>query len=241
MTPERNSPISLVLRAITGIEVVVLALTGFGLYFLPSVAADNWPWQLTPFNTRFLGAIYLSSLVPVATMFAIPRWFPAGIVLPPLLTFTFIVLVVSTVFSERFDFDRSSSWIWFALYVLLPASSAWHLYLYRDRERVGDSGSSSPAARYLALTLGGLLAVYGIALVVAPEAATDFWPWNIDAFHARMYSAPFLAGAVGLLCLPPRSTTLETAGAGLARRLSAHSRCSVYLSWIEPPIELTTA
>ena len=214
--PERNPPISPLLRVITGVEVVVLALTGFGLYFLPSVAADNWPWQLTPFTTRFLGAIYLSSLIPVATMLAVPRWSPARIVLPPLFTFTFVVLVVSMIYSERFEFDRISTWIWFALYILLPGSSAWHLYLYRNRVRLATR-DLIPAARYLALTLGGLLAVYGIALVVAPGAATDFWPWSIDAFHARMYSAPFLAGAVGLLCLPPRSTTLETAGAGVTQ------------------------
>ena len=161
--------------------------------------------------------MYLSSLIPVATMFPIPRWSPARIVLPPLLAFTFDRAGGVTDLQRTFRFRPVQLLdVVRALHSSCRRSSAWHLYLYRDRGRVATSGSL-PAARYLALTLGGLLAVYGMAFVVAPGAATDFWPWNIDGFHARMYSAPFLAGAVGLLCLLPRSTTLETAGAGLTQ------------------------
>jgi hypothetical protein len=32
---------------------------------------------------------------------------------------------------------------------------------------------------------------------LAPALFTGFWPWRIDDFHGRVYSAAFITGAVG--------------------------------------------
>src|SRR3990172_2391118 len=74
---DRNLGLTPLLRAVTFIEVIVLFGAGFGLFFLPDLARELWPWPPAPFNTRFLGSIYLTALLPVAVMLIAGRWAPA--------------------------------------------------------------------------------------------------------------------------------------------------------------------
>lgn len=62
-----------------------------------------------------------------------------------------------------------------------------------------------------------MLVAYGLGLLVAPETLTRFWPWRIDAFHGRIYSAIFLTFAVGSLILSRRSARLELQAVGISR------------------------
>jgi hypothetical protein len=201
------------LRAFTLVEVAVLMAAGFALLVLPDLAHDQWPWAPAPFNTAFLGAIYSASLVPVSAMLS-GRRAPLRVVLPMLAVFTAIVLVVSLFYLEQFQLDRWSNWVWFPLYVLLPFNAAYHMWLHRNLTPA-DRNPTPPAwRRYLlgvALAMGG----YGLGLLIAPEPLTAFWPWAIDAFHGRMYSAVLIAGAVGAFTMWRAATRTELAAVGL--------------------------
>lgn len=59
----------------------MLAGAGSVLFFAPTLGHDVWGWELTPFNTRFLGAVYLASLVGVAAVIVVRRWAPARLVI----------------------------------------------------------------------------------------------------------------------------------------------------------------
>jgi len=65
MSTETNPKISALLRFLTLVEVVVLFLAGVGIFFLPKVVAPFWPWELLPFNARFLGAVYSAACLAV--------------------------------------------------------------------------------------------------------------------------------------------------------------------------------
>src|SRR5258708_36735264 len=58
-----NPPITSLLRFVGILEVLALAAAGIGLFFVYSVAAPLWPWDIKPFNAGFVGATYLGSLM----------------------------------------------------------------------------------------------------------------------------------------------------------------------------------
>jgi len=209
MSPQHeNSPITPLLRGLTLIEVLVLVAAGGGLFFLTDLAVAQWPWTIPPFNARFVGAVYLTSMVAVAMMLVGGRWAPARLVLPMLFTFTFIVLVMTLLRSGNFLYDRWATWGWFILYIVLPINAAYHLWLYR-RLPPADPTPVPVAWRYILLAFSVVLGLYGLLQFFAPEAASAFWPWKIDAFHGQMYSANLLTAAVGAFVLARAAAPIE--------------------------------
>ena len=191
-----NPRLPLLFRIIGSVEWLVLGVTGFGLFLLPTVASTQWPWQVRPFNTFFLAAVYISSFAAVTVLLWGGRWAPARLGLWMLVFFTTLVLIISLVYLDRFDFHKWATWAWFFLYIIIPLNSVYNLYLFRHLHPANPTPLPSLLKWYL-LVQAAALGLYTVALLLAPVASTAFWPWHIDEFHGRMYSAIFLTGAVG--------------------------------------------
>lgn len=213
---DANPRLSPLLRTFTLVEVLVLIGAGFGLFFLPDAARQIWPWTPAPFNTRFLGAIYFTSLMPVAAMLWAGRWAPARGVLPALFAFTAIVLAVSGLNLDQFDLGRWSNLVWWPLYVALPVNAAYHMWLYR-RLPPAEPVPTTPIWRVYLLGVAVVLGLYGAGLLLLPATFTGFWPWPIDAFHGRMYSAAFVSGAIGAYVVSRLAAPIEFFTAGLTQ------------------------
>jgi hypothetical protein len=207
-TGNDNPPITPLLRWLTVVEVFVLVGAGVGLFFFTDFTRPHWPWEIRPFNARFVGAVYLTSMVAVLMMLAGGRWAPARLVLPMLFTFTLVVLIMTLLERSKFRYGYLATWIWFVLYVVLPINAAYHLWLYR-RLPPADSAPVPAGWRISLRVIGVVLALYGLLQFFAPELASAFWPWKIDAFHGRMYSAIFLTGAVGAFVVARTAAPIE--------------------------------
>jgi hypothetical protein len=205
--------VTTLLLAVTGIEALVLFGAGVGLVVQPAVIGSIWPWPLTPFNAAFLGAVYSASLVSATALTVIGRWSPARIVVPMILIFTTIVLLVSLAYLGRFT-PGWPTWLWFFLYLALPINAARHVWLYR-RLPPADPAPVSPGFRAVLLIASAVFGLYGLALLLAPEAVGDLWPWPIDAFHGRLYSVTFLTPAIGLYLLSRAASWAELWTMGL--------------------------
>lgn len=177
------------------ISTILLLGVGGTLFFTPAIGHSYWPWSLAPFNTRLLGAVYLSAAIPLISYLIRPRKDSLYLVLPIFTCFTTYFLLVSIGHSDSFLARKSSS-IWFFLY---GADSFIGLfYCWRSRQRLFRAGGPSRFATLYQLQ-ALILGLYGLGLLLAaPLVGKQFWPWPLDAFHSHLYSGVFFAGALGM-------------------------------------------
>ncbi len=216
MIAETNPTISSLLRILTFVEVVVLFVAGFGLFLIPKLVTPLWPWDLLPFNARFLGAVYAASCIAAIMQTAYARWSPARLVTPMIFIFTAVIIILSVVYLGLFDFQRWEVWVWFFLYTILPINAAYHLWLYRNI----PPANSTPLAGSTRAILSAeslILGVYGLALIFIPSIAKTIWSWEIDNFHAQLYSVTFLTPALGAYILTKGATKIEWQTLGFAQ------------------------
>jgi len=210
----RNPKIPAFLRFVTWVECLVVFSTAAVLFFLPALGRELWAWGPPPFNSRYIGAIYFAALAPLVVLAATGRWAPGRVVLWMIFTFTTCIMFAMFVHAYYFEWTRPATYAFWFLYLFLPFNSAVHLYLLRHLN-VADS-QPTPRLWQWILTVAALgLGAYGLMLFLAPETATAFWPWPVDAFHGRMYMATFLTSAVGAWLIRKRAAPSEYFTLGL--------------------------
>lgn len=191
--------------------VGVLALwVGFWGYFVPSEVERAIPFPVPPLHARFLGAVYLSGLVVMLGGLLAGSW--REIRLVPILTalWTGGLGVISLFHLDRFDFAEPQPWVWFAAYIAYPLIALALAWRHRDGADDAASGPALPDwARGYLTGQGVVLTVLALALLLAPGALVEVWPWPIDRLLAQIYSAPLLAYGVGSMLLARRRTLLE--------------------------------
>jgi hypothetical protein len=192
-----NSLVPSFLRLVTAVECSVVFAAGVLLFFLPRLASELWAWTIPPFNSRFVGAVYLAAYLPLILFWSVPRWKPGRLTLWMILTFTTLIMVTMIVHWDAFAWNRLSTvLVYWPLYIFLPINST--IFLLRSKGAGVAKGYDGPASLRVVLLAFALLGgTYGLGLLIAPELLTGFWPWEVDAFHARMYAAAFITPAVG--------------------------------------------
>ena len=209
-----SSKIPPLLLALVMVSVVLLIIVGGSLFFLPELAQSRWVWLLLPFNTRFLGAIYLTSLLGLVSLVISRRITLARLIIPMMAMFTSIVLMVSSLQLQQFNPERRLTDLWFWLYWLDCVGATYFCGYLKSY----DFSSVRRLPRPWSVGLGvqaGILGAYGLSLLLSPVAAGASWLWPLDVFHSQLYSAIFLAGALGSALLSRKAT------AGEARSLGA--------------------
>jgi hypothetical protein len=210
---EQRIPVALL--AIAVVHAVVIAGAGIVLFFAPTTSNDIWGFELTPFNTRFLGAIYLAALAPYVVLLVVRRWIPARIVMVMAFPFALTVLVVSIAYADRFLWGRPVAWGWFGVYASITLYAGYFLWRFGRAPRPLATSTRSRVARAGLICVALALVIYGAGLLAAPETFAGFWPWPIDAFAGRLYSGIFLALASGATLVAVKPGPLEEATLGL--------------------------
>jgi len=183
---------------------------GFVGYFHPAEIHRVIPWGVPPLHARFLGAMYLSGLVFMIGSLLARRWSEVRVVVPMIAIWTGMLLVVSLLHPDAFDYSRPQVWIWFAAYAVYPAIAAG--LAWRHRADTGHPKESAPlpawASAYL-VAQGVLLTSFALALLVVPEAMVPAWPWKTTPLLLQIYASPFLSYGIGSLILARQNVWAE--------------------------------
>jgi hypothetical protein len=207
-----NPPLSIWVRILACVVFIVVCF-GSTLLIAPGLGSPRWPWQLPPFNARFLGAIYAAEAITIVPFIVINRWSPARVALVAGCAFTTVASIGTLLHLDAFSGGRRTI-LWFVAYVGYAVLTALALWVYRDLPRVTPLAVDAPHRRLLQ-RLGGLLVAYGLVLFALPAFAAAFWPWTVDALHAQIYSAVFVAAGLALLVIARDGARLEFSLVGL--------------------------
>lgn len=201
------------------IKVALLAtclLIPLGIALLvPSLSIPRWPWQIPPFNARFIGVIYVSGWLGAFCSLWAGRRNPALGFLRAAAVFTTVATLASFVHTRTFLWaERPAAvalwWLAYVGFAVALTLAARHLAPSLAAEPSLPQSRRGLYGLYAALTTA-----YGLALFLAPRAAAGFWPWPVDAFHGRVYSGIFLSGGILLWGLRRHERTVDLALAGL--------------------------
>jgi hypothetical protein len=148
---------------------------------------------LSPLNARFIAALYLGGGVIILVVVVVRRAVDARIALYAFFAITALVLVMTFAYWQAFTRD-GVPWVWLVTYVVDPLLAPLALVT------LGIVGPAEPGRhRFTALFIGEavVFGAAGIALLLAPDAMLDAWPWALTRLLARVYAAFFLAFALG--------------------------------------------
>ncbi len=191
--------------------VGLLALrVGFAGYFTPAEIGQMIPWQVPPLHSRFLGAMYLSGLVFMVGAVLARRWCEVKVVVPMIAIWTGMLFVVSLLHRHEFDYSLRQVWVWYGAYFVYPLIAAVLAWRHRGDASYPQTSTPLPAwARRYLNAQGAALMLAGLALLIAPTAMINVWPWKATSLLLQIYSAPFLSYGLGSLMLARQHVWLE--------------------------------
>ncbi len=164
-------------------------------FLVPAQVDRALPWTVPPLHARFIAAFYLGGTVAMAASALARRLGDVRIAIALAVLWTGMLLLVSLLHLDGFDFAKPQVWFWMGAYAVYPLWGAW---LYRRALRADPPLQRKADPALLAIAIAAL--AYGAALLIAPAAMVRAWPWAVSPLLAQIYAGPFLAyGASALL------------------------------------------
>ena len=198
------------MRASVWALLIFAAANGAYLYFLPGQAESNYAWPiLPPATAAFMGAGYLAGLVAAyLAIFRARYWRSVYSLAPAFIALSVLLLAVTLIHADRFRWGFPPTWIWTAVYAIIPIAAGLLWWMQSRANR--DDPSSDPGTgilRRLSLLAGAVVTVLGLVLLIATDDFVEHWPWTLTALTSRVLGGWYVLSGVMLLVV----------GAGLRR------------------------
>ena len=123
-------------RAGIWVLLVLAALNGLFLYFVPAQAETHYAWSIKPsVNAAFIGAGFLAGTVATGLVLAYATRWRSFSTLPIALWVLATTLLAATIIhNDRFKFDYAPTWVWTFVYAAVPIAIPF-LVAPPERER----------------------------------------------------------------------------------------------------------
>lgn len=185
-----------------GVGCAFSGLAGLVLFLFPEKSDTLFAWTIVRGDTAaFLGACFLGISLLSFLCYSVDEWRAVRIGFVAILAFVATMTLATLLHLDQFHFGSDepialvAAFGWTLVYLAAPAAGA--ILLSRQLQEPGtDQGPATPIVpglRYLYLAQGGLLALVGVVLFVAPGSADSLWPWPLGSLPARAVGA-FLIG-----------------------------------------------
>ena len=195
-----DKPLSPFARLVFAFVAVNAFIGAASLILFPDRTESLFFWEITPpINAALFGALYLGGAAVVAWVTLRGRWEPGRFLTPVLVSAGVFISAVTFMHLDRFTPGLKLAY-WLVVYVGAPLLA---LLIYWQHERRGADWSVieplRPATRAVAIGLGAILTLLGLAAVLFPSPVVANWPWPTSALMTRIFASWFAAFGVGLL------------------------------------------
>lgn len=195
-----NKLLSLPARVILWFVAINALIGAASLILFPTRTGTLFFWEITPsINAALFGALYLSGAFVVGVVTARGQWEPARFLVPVLVTAGALISGVTLLHLDRFTPGIRLAY-WLLVYIGAPLLALW-VYISHERPPANWRAERpvKPMVRNVAVALGGLLAVLGLAAIALPAPVVANWPWPTSPLMTRIFAAWFAAFGAGLL------------------------------------------
>ena len=159
----------------------------------PSLITLVLPWEASPLNARFIGALYCMGAISAMLCMLAQRVAAVRISLIEIGIVTGGLLLITVPHFAEFT-TATFPTRWTLFYIIDPVAVGIILYVLRGRDSA-PQGRSSMAALFLIYAV--VLGVVGFVLLAVPTQAVSLWPWTLPPILGQVYSIFFLTFAVG--------------------------------------------
>jgi hypothetical protein len=207
-----RNEISILERLLFAVICVAALFVAYLGFFQPERMDESFTWALLPpLHARFIGVSYLfGGVFMIGCLFA-RHHSQVSPALPAIGIFTSLLLLVTLLNLEAFDFDLTPVSVWTVSYIVYPALAFTLAWAYRHRDVPVQGVSLDSWARAFLQVQAAVFGLLGLGLLTLRETMVDVWPWPISNGLAQFYGGPFLAYAYCSWAYSRRRTWTEVA------------------------------
>jgi hypothetical protein len=191
-------------RAGIWVLLVLAALNGLFLYFVPGMADTDYAWAILPaVNAAFIGAGFLAGTLATGLVLAFATRWRTFSTLPVALWVLAATLLGATIIHEdRFKWDYAPTWVWALVYAGVPLAVPF--LVARQQRAEHGAPPADPRLRPIRIAsavVGAAVLAGAVALYLAPVELGEHWLWPLTPLLGRAVAAWYaLFGTMLLSC-----------------------------------------